>query len=106
QCHGLASGRGPELAVNAPHVGLDGVLRDVQRAANLALRKSAGQEPEHGQLALGQLFSSPGGSRGSATVRAVLGLVQDSSEAPWVGAGLRRLASFAESRPEGRASAG
>src|ERR687886_758107 len=51
--HGLTPGRRPELAIDAAHVRLDRVPRDVQRRADLALREPAGQETEHGHLPLG-----------------------------------------------------
>ena len=44
-----------ELAVDAPRVGLDGVERDVQRVADLALRELARQQPQDAELAFGEL---------------------------------------------------
>ncbi len=80
-CDGLVSGRGPKLAEDAAHVRLHGVLRDVQSRADLALREPAGQEPEYGQFALGELVARCGWSSGSATRWVMFAVVQYPSEA-------------------------
>src|SRR5262245_30370963 len=44
-----------ELAEHRARVRLDGVERDVELGADLALREVGGQQPQHGDLALAQL---------------------------------------------------
>src|SRR3954464_7987814 len=65
----LARG-GAELGVDVAHVGLDGVDRDEQLLADLAVRVRAREQPQHGELALGELLRA--GWRGSAHVDAPL----------------------------------
>ncbi len=58
--HGLLAGGHAQLAVDGAHLGLHGVVRDVQAGGDLARRRRAGQPAQHRDLAVGQLADRAG----------------------------------------------
>src|SRR4051812_13775179 len=60
---GLLAGLSAQLGVDVARVGLDGVDRQEQLLADLALRERARQQAQDGELAVGQRVARRGGDR-------------------------------------------